>query len=100
MDTVINRDGNKFQLILNGRLDTSNADKFASEIEPLLIAQQADITIDCSGLEYTSSQGLRLFLSLQKAVIANSGSLVMTNMDPKVKEIFDITGFSNIIKIL
>ena len=55
--------------------------------------------MDCTGMQYTSSQGLRIFLSLQKSVIAHKGSLVLRNMDPKVREVFDITGFSSIIKI-
>ena len=51
-------------------------------------------------MTYTSSQGLRIFLMLQKSVNARGGHLVMKNMSPQVKEVFDITGFSNIIKIV
>jgi len=51
-------------------------------------------------MEYTSSQGLRMFLMLQKSVTARKGNLVMRNMKPNVKEVFDITGFSNIIRII
>ena len=100
MNVEIKQEGNVFQVTLNGRLDTTNADQFGNDIQPLLTAQNPQITFDCSGMEYTSSQGLRMFLMLQKAVIANNGSMVMTNMIPNVKEVFDITGFSNIIKII
>ena len=51
-------------------------------------------------MTYTSSQGLRIFLMLQKSVMARSGKMVMRNMNPQVKEVFDITGFSNIITII
>lgn len=61
--------------------------------------ENPDIVLDCTGMEYTSSQGLRLFLMLQKTVSAKGGKMVMTNMKSQVKEVFDITGFSNIIKI-
>jgi anti-anti-sigma factor len=51
-------------------------------------------------MDYTSSQGLRLFLMLQKSVGSRKGKLVLKNMKPQVREVFDITGFSNIITIL
>lgn len=87
-------------MVLNGRLDTSNADQFQKDIEPLMKLESPDIEMDCSGMEYTSSQGLRMFLMLQKNVMGRKGKLVMRNMRPQVKEVFDITGFSNIITIL
>ena len=62
--------------------------------------KKKDIDIDCTDLEYTSSQGLRAFLLLQKNVNAKGGQMVLRHMNPMVKEVFDITGFSNIITIL
>ena len=100
MDVTINRDANKCDVILKGRLDTTNADQFQKDIAPLMEGENPDISIDCTDMEYTSSQGLRMFLMLQKSVIARSGKLVMKNMRPQVKEVFDITGFSNIIRII
>jgi anti-anti-sigma factor len=85
---------------LDGRLDTSNADQFQQDIAPLMEGDKPNIDIDCTGMTYTSSQGLRLFLSLQKSVMSRGGKMVMRNMNPQVKEVFDITGFSNIITIL
>jgi anti-anti-sigma factor len=85
---------------LDGRLDTSNADQFQQDIAPLMQGDKPDIDIDCTGMTYTSSQGLRLFLTLQKSVMARGGKMVMRNMNPQVKEVFDITGFSNIITIV
>ena len=51
-------------------------------------------------MEYTSSQGLRMFLMLQKNVSARGAKLTLRNMRPHVKEVFDITGFSHIITIV
>ena len=87
-------------MVLEGRLDTTNAARFQSDIAPLMEGDSPDIVIDCTDMEYTSSQGLRMLLLLQKSVSARKGTLVMTNMKPQVKEVFDITGFSNIIRIL
>ena len=100
MEVNIEKTGNKTFVVLSGRLDTTTADKFMQDITPLMQGDNPDIEIDCTGLEYTSSQGLRMFLMLQKSVTARKGNLVMRNMKPNVKEVFDITGFSNIIKIV
>jgi len=100
MDVKITNEGSKFCLVLSGRLDTTNADRFQSDIEPLMTGDKPEIDIDCTDMEYTSSQGLRMFLMLQKSVMSRGGSLIMRNMQPQVKEVFDITGFSNIIKII
>lgn len=99
MDVVIKKEGAQTLVTLDGRLDTTNADKFQQDIQPLMEDENPDIVLDCTGMEYTSSQGLRLFLMLQKTVSAKGGKMVMTNMKSQVKEVFDITGFSNIIKI-
>ena len=85
---------------LEGRLDTSNVDQFQQDIAPLMEINKPNIEIDCSGMTYTSSQGLRMFLILQKSVMSHGGKMVMVGMNPQVKEVFDITGFSNIITIL
>lgn len=100
MDVKINKVDNKFDVTLTGRLDTTNADQFQKDIEILMEGEKPDITLDCKDMEYTSSQGLRMFLMLQKSVNSRGGSLVMKDMKPQVKEVFDITGFSNIIKII
>lgn len=99
MNVVITKDGAKTLVTLSGRLDTTNADQFQREIAPLMEDPAPDFEIDCTDMEYTSSQGLRLFLMLQKKVTSCGGSMVMVNMRPQVKDVFDITGFSNIIKI-
>lgn len=100
MKLTINKDGNRYNATLEGRIDTTNANQFQQDLAPLMEATNAEIVIDCSGLEYTSSQGLRSFLMLQKNVMTRNGSLALANMQPQVKEVFDITGFSNIIKII
>ena len=100
MDIKITRQENKTMVVLNGRIDTSNADQFQQDVAPLMEGENPDIDIDCTDMSYTSSQGLRIFLMLQKSVMARKGKMVMRNMNPQVKEVFDITGFSNIITIV
>jgi anti-anti-sigma factor len=100
MDVTINKKDEKTFVTLNGRIDTTNAEQFQQDIAPLIEGDSPDIDIDCTGMTYTSSQGLRIFLMLQKSVIARKGKMVMRNMSPMVKEVFDITGFTNIITII
>lgn len=100
MDIKITQQENKTIVVLSGRIDTSSADQFQQDIAPLMEGEKPDIDIDCTEMSYTSSQGLRIFLTLQKSVMARGGKMVMRNMNPQVKEVFDITGFSNIITIL
>lgn len=99
MDVTISKEANKTIAILKGRLDTTNADLFQQDIAELMQDEHPNIEFDCTDMEYTSSQGLRLFLMLQKRVNSKNGSLVLRHMRPQVKEVFDITGFSNIFKI-
>ena len=99
MDVNISQENGKTIVVLNGRVDTTSADQFQKDLSPLFTGDAPDIEIDCSGMNYTSSQGLRIFLMLQKSVMSRNGKLVMKKMKPQVKEVFDITGFSNIIKI-
>lgn len=100
MEVIINKQEGKTLVELKGRIDTTNADQFQQEVSPLMESDQLDIDIDCTEMTYTSSQGLRTFLLLQKSVNARGGKMVLHNMNPMVKEVFDITGFSNIITIL
>ena len=100
MNVTINEEGEKALVRLEGRLDTTNADQFQKDIAPLMNGTHTEIDVDCTDMEYTSSQGLRMFLMLQKNVSARGAKLVLRNMKPHVKEVFDITGFSHIINIL
>ena len=100
MNVKINEEGAKALVKLEGRLDTTNADQFLKDITPLMNGSHEEIEMDCTEMEYTSSQGLRMFLMLQKNVSSRGAKLVLKNMKPHVKEVFDITGFSHIINIL
>ena len=100
MEVMINKQDGKTLVTLKGSIDGTTADQFQLEVAPLMEDEQPDIDIDCGEMTYTSSQGLRTFLLLQKSVNARGGKMVLRNMNPTVKEVFDITGFSNIITIL
>ena len=100
MKVTINKQNEKTLVTLDGRIDSTNADEFQRDISPLMEGDNPDIDIDCTDMTYTSSQGLRVFLLLEKSVLSRNGKMVMRNMNPRVKEVFDTTGFSNIITII
>lgn len=91
------KDGSTLNLSLEGRLDTMTA----PELEAVLNDQLTGITdlkFDFEKLEYISSAGLRVLLSAQKTMNAQ-GSMSITNVAEAIKEVFDITGFSDILTI-
>lgn len=82
---------------LEGRLDTVTAPQFESELKNAIEGINT-LSIDCGKLEYVSSAGLRVLLSAHK-IMSKQGSMVVKNLTEEVKEIFDITGFSDILTI-
>lgn len=90
-------DGSCLTMELIGRLDTVTA----PELEGALKDSIEGITLlsfDFKGLEYISSAGLRVLLASQK-VMNKQGKMVVKNVNDDIKEVFDITGFSDILTI-
>jgi len=84
---------------IEGRIDTTNFNVFEKEVTDIIEAGGTQIVLNCSGLDYISSSGLRVFLIAQKKVTALCGKLHLCAMQPAIKEIFDISGFSGIFEI-
>lgn len=87
----------KMVMALTGRLDTLTAPNLEAEINALSDAI-TDLTLDMSALEYISSAGLRVLLSAQKKM-NKVGKMVLTGVSESVREVFEITGFSEILNI-
>lgn len=87
----------EFTVRLEGRLDTMTAPQLETEIKEIL-AQVESLVFDFAGLEYISSAGLRVLLSAQK-IMMRQGTMVVKNCSEEVKEIFEVTGFSDILTI-
>ncbi len=85
-------------IVVNGRLDTITASEFEAQLIPL-VEPGSKLVIDCSGLDYISSTGLRVFLLTQKKIQTSGGKLNLCHLNPPIQEIFDIAGFSNIFSI-
>ena len=97
MEIIKERNGNDLVLKLQGRLDTTTAPELEQELKNSLPGVQA-LTIDMEGLEYISSAGLRVVLFAQKTM-NRQGSMVVRGAGPMIMEVFEITGFSDILNI-
>ncbi len=86
-------------LTVEGRLDTANTNEFNAVIQPLINSQSPDIIVNCEGLSYISSSGLRSLITLQKNITQHNGQLVLEAMKPEIRKIFDMTGCSGLFTI-
>ena len=98
MITPKNQDGNRLTVALDGRIDTLTAPQLESELKPLLNGI-TELVLDFAQVAYISSAGLRVLLATQKSMRTAGGSLMITNAVPAVREVFDITGFSDILTL-
>lgn len=90
-------DGDKLIVALNGRLDTMSAPQLEGELRSA-VDGITKLIFDLKGLEYVSSAGLRVLLSAQK-VMNKQGEMTITNANDEVMEIFEVTGFIDILNI-
>jgi anti-anti-sigma factor len=83
---------------LSGRLDTDTSADLELAVQDLLQAGARRFVVDLSGVGYVSSAGLRVLLSLGKTV-ANSGNLRLAGLNPTVRQVFDVAGFTQLFAI-
>lgn len=97
MDISRKQEGTVLEIALQGRLDTMTAPELEAELNKSL--KDADsLVLDFSKLEYISSAGLRVLLTAHKAMSAKGGMKV-TNVNEIVREVFEVTGFADILTI-
>ena len=97
MDMEKQMDGSNLLVKLNGRLDTETAPELTEALKDDL-PNVKDLTFDLSDLIYISSAGLRVILSTQK-IMMKQGFMKLVNVQDIVMEVFDATGFSDILTI-
>ena len=89
--------GEAVTLIVSGRLDTQTAPELEKELDAVLGGLK-ELTFDMTNLEYVSSAGLRVILKAQK-IMNTQGSMKLTGVNDSVMEVFDITGFLDILTL-
>ena len=90
------QNGGALDIAPEGRLDTTTAPELEAELKNL--EGVTELKFDLAGLEYISSAGLRVLLSAQKTM-NKQGSMIILNTRPEIMDIFEITGFTDILNI-
>lgn len=98
MEIIKNLDGTALTLALSGRLDTVTAPDLEAELETSA-ADVTELVMDFENLDYISSAGLRVLLSAQKRM-NKQGTMTVKNVNADIKEVFEITGFCDILTIV
>ena len=96
METAIEHLEDKIMVTLKGELDTAAATEVSEKLEPLYSANGKDVVIDCTELEYISSSGLRILISILKGARNGGSKVVMKNLNDDIKDVFRLTGFINL----
>ncbi len=89
--------GNQLEIALEGRLDTSTAPTLEAELNGSLAGMEK-LVLDFSLLDYLSSAGLRVLLGAQK-IMNKQGEMIVRNVNETIMEIFEVTGFCDVLTI-
>lgn len=92
-----NLNGSSLNVALEGRLDTTTALELEQSLKESMDAA-TELTLDFAQLEYISSAGLRVLLSTHKAM-SKKGGMKVVNVNEVVNEVFEVTGFADILDI-
>ena len=99
MKTTIEQMEDKYLVTLEGELDTAAAAEVEKTLQPLYTTGGKDVVIDCKGLEYIASSGLRILISILKGAKAGGSKVLLKNMNDDIKSVFKLTGFINIFDV-
>lgn len=90
-------DGSELTVCLTGRLDTTTAPQLEAELKHDISGVEK-LVFDFKALEYLSSAGLRVLLAAQK-LMNKQGTMVIRNVNETIADIFEVTGFSEILTV-
>lgn len=97
MNIIKEQNADELKIAVEGRLDTTTAPELEAELKASLDGVKS-LVIDFANLAYISSAGLRVILSAQKTM-NKQGKMVIKNVNDDIKEVFEITGFCDILTI-
>lgn len=98
MKTKIEEIDGKYVATLDGEMDTAAALEVEEILKPLYQSNGKDVIIDCKGLEYIASSGLRILLSILKGAKATGSKVTLSNVNDDIKNVFKLTGFISIFE--
>lgn len=86
-------------LTVSGQVDAASAPEVEKALQALLTAQRGQVVVDLTAVDYVSSAGLRVLLAGIKQARSLGGDLRLAGLQPHVKEVFDIAGFTPLFQI-
>lgn len=98
MTTTFKEENNDFVMYFEGRLDTAAAPQVEKEVAPLIDCMGHDVILDCSKMEYISSSGLRIFLSILKNAKPKGSHVYIRGLNDELRQVFSMTGFINLFE--
>ena len=85
-------------IYFEGRLDTSASSQVQQEVQPIIDDIKSDIILDCTKLDYISSSGLRIFLSILKSAKPLNKHVYIKGLNNDLRQVFTMTGFINLFE--
>ncbi|MBO6096747.1 MAG: STAS domain-containing protein [Bacteroidales bacterium] len=98
MNITIQETDAKIIATLAGELDTAAAQEAEKQLQPLLDSKGKEVVLDCTDLEYISSSGLRVLLSILKQAQSVGSRVVLKNVNDVIRDVLDLTGFISIFE--
>ena len=96
MNTKIEEIDGKFVATLEGEMDTAAAVEAEEILKPLYDCDGKDVIIECGGLEYIASSGLRILISILKGAKTSGSKVIMRNVNEDILNVFKLTGFDGL----
>lgn len=98
MTTTIKEENNTQVVYFDGRLDTTVSMQVQKDVQPLIDNINSDVILDCSKLQYISSSGLRIFLSILKSAKPSGHHVYIRQLNNDLRQVFTMTGFINLFE--
>ena len=99
MKVTTNLLGDTVVAAVTGRVDSSNATRLNQELSAIVDGGSSRVVVDCDGLEYISSAGLRALLLTIKRTKAEGGGLAMCQVSDHIREVLEVSGFTRLTMV-
>ena len=93
MKTTVQEIDGRLVAILEGELDTAASAETETALQPLFESEGKDLVLDCTGLEYIASSGLRILMNLVKKTKAQGDRVILKNVNEVIRDVLELTGF-------
>lgn len=98
MKTTVQEIDGRLVAILEGELDTAASAETEAALQPLFDSQGKDVVLDCTGLEYIASSGLRILMTLVKTAKVQGSRVIMKNVNEVIRDVLELTGFVSLFE--